>query len=458
MTYITIPDEVVEKKEHPTLKKAKSDYVGNTVDSRLQNVSTISSYIQGSKWVVDYYQQILNRDDAGSSHSDKSLHVHKQYRLIRGLPLIVLSELQASQNSDGQRTFEMTGSSSVPYDVTPIEGDVIVADIGDGREMEFTVNSTERVSIYPEAYVDINYRAIRVMDAAVRESLDSRVVETLYYSVDNQRIGIKSLLTKEEAESKNDLRKLYNVLVNRYIRDFVSNDYSTLILPGQDDVTYDPYITRFFKAIVDVTQFPESRDINILNMNGDEFALDETFWDCLIDVDLTTLPIVASKVGKVSVNQYRTRPLFNSIFFSGIKKVVRVLDPGYSVNTPMQDRHNSFTISKAGTQTPDIKDLMPVNDLNDEKIWYTDVGTNLKLPFITWIVEDSYYVLSESFYENKRPSSILEKLIIDRIESGVMDYKLLAKLATYSLRFDNIERFYYTPIILALLKLSDGVL
>lgn len=458
MTYITIPDEVVEKKENPTLKIAKSDYVGNTVDSRLENISTISSYIQGSKWVVDYYQQILNRDDSASTHSDNSLHVHKQYRLIRGLPLIVLSELQASQNPDGQRTFEMTGSSSVPYSITPIEGDVIVADIGDGREMEFTVNNTERVSIYPESYVDISYRAVRVMDSNVRESLDSRVVETLYYSVDNQRIGIKSLLTKEETESKNELRKLYNVLVNRYIRDFLSNDYSTLILPGQDDVTYDPYITKFFKSIIDVTQFPESRDINILNMNGDEFALDETFWDCLINVDLTSLPIIASKVGKVSVNQYRTRPLFNSIFFSGVKMVVRVLDPGYSVNTPNQDRDNPFTITKAGTQTPDIKDLLPINDLNDEKLWYTDNDTGLSLPFINWIVEDSYYVLSGSFYEHKKPSSILEKLIIDRIEKGVMDYKLLSKIATYSLRFDNIERFYYTPIILALLKLSDGVL
>lgn len=456
MSYISLPDELDEPKKQPALKYSETPYVGATVDSRLEPINTISSYISGSRWVVDYYKQILGRDDVGSTHSDASLKVHKQYMLVRGVPIIVSQDLQASQNSDGQRSFEMTGSGSVIYDITPVEGDVIVADIGDGREMEFTVTSTERASIYPEAYIDISYKAVRVIDAKVRNELDSRVKDTLFYSVDNQRVGLKALLTSTEVEAKERLRKLYHTLTKRYIRDFVSSKYSTLIVPGHGGKTYDPYLTKFFKAIVDSNVYPELHEINLMNMNGDDLSEDETIWDCILDVDLTSLPLIASKVGMVSVNEYRTRPLFNSIFFSGLEQVVRIKDPGYSVNTVDRSLLTSGRLVKSGTQTNDIKDLIPITDLNDTKIDYTDTGD--ELPMVLYMHYNDHYVFSKEFYESKRPATILERLLIDRIDRGIMDNELLAKIAEYSLRFDNLERFYYTPVILALIKLSDGVI
>lgn len=457
MSLITIPDEDDVKKETPTLKHSTDVYVGNTIDSRLENVNTISTYIQGQRWVVDWYSQILNRDDSASTHSDRSLHVHKQYREIRGVVLLVQSELQASQNASGQRSFEMTGTASVPYDLTPVEGDVIVADIGDGQEMEFTVTSTERTSIYPEAYIDVNYRAVRTVDSSVRRALDTRVVETLYYSVDNQRTGLKGLLTLEEANLKKDLSKLYNVLVRRYLRDFLSNKYVTLIVPEQGRPTYDPYLTRFVKAVVDATAFPEVHDINLLYMNGDEHAEDETLWDCLVNVDLTALSLICSKTGIVSVKEYRTRPLFNSIYFSGIESVVRVLDPSYSVNKGSREFGVTGGIRKAGAQSNDLNDIIPIKNLNETANNYIQKPEG-GLPYINRIVQDEYYVFSKAFYEDKIPTSKLEELVIDRVEKGTMDLKVLSNIAEFSLRFDNLERFYYTPVILALLRLSDGVI
>lgn len=457
MSYITVPDEDEVKKTIPTLKHSTDIYVGNTVDSRLKNVNTISTYIQGQRWIVDWYKQILNRDDAASTHSDRSLHVHKQYREIRGVPLIVQSELQDSQGSDGQRSFERVGTSSVPYELTPTEGDIIIADIGDGEEMEFTVTSTERTSIYPEAYIDVSYRAVRVVDSVARQAIDSRVVERLFYSVDNQRTGLKSLLTSEEANLKRDLSKLYSVLARRYIRDFVSNKYVTLIVPGQKDIVYDPYITRFVKAVVDATSFPEVHDINLMYLNGDEASDEETFWDCLINVDLTPLRLLPSKTDLVSVNSFRTRPVLNSIYFSGIEKVVRVLDYGFTVNQGINNRVSHGNTTKAGARSDELRDIIPVQNLNKVAEEYS-IKTGSGLPYINRVVKDDYYVLSKSFYEDKVPTSELEKLIIDRLDKGSMDLSVLSKIAEFSLRFDNLERFYYTPIILALLRLSDGVL
>lgn len=458
MSYITIPDEEDKSVSKPkALKYTEETYVGATVDSRIENINTVSTYISGSRWIVDYYKQILGKDDAGSTHSDSTLKVHKQYRLIKGVPIIVSQDLQASQNSDGQRSFNMTGAGSVIYDITPVEGDVIVADIGDGREMEFTVTSTERVSIYPEAYIDINYRAVRIMDHGTRESLDSRVKEILYYSVDNQRSGLKALLTSTEVEARSLLKKLYNVLTRRYIRDFKSRDFVTLLVPGQDNKSYDPYLTKFVKSIVDSNNYPEMHDINLLNMHGDDLSEEETIWDCILNVDLMSLDIISSRVGFVSVNKFKSRPLFNSVFFSGIHSILRVIDPGYTVNRSGRFIPPSTSLIKAGSQTDDIKDVIPIRELNQPKLEYTDRDGD-PLPMINRIVLDDYYVFSESFYEFKKPTSILERMVIDRIENGTIDVVMLSKIAEYSLKFDNLERFYYTPIILALIKLSDGAI
>lgn len=456
MAIISIPDEDAPLKPTPNLKMQDDSYVGNTVDTRLENVSTISTYIQGSRMIVDYYSQVLGRDDSASTHSDDVLHIHKQYRLIRGVPVIVSSDLSQKQNSEGSRAFEITGSGSVPYGITPNSGDVMVLDIGDGREMELTVQSTERMSIYPEAYSDIEYRGVRILNQTDRGQIDSRVIETLFFNTELQRAGLKPLLTQSDTEHRNTLRRLYGVLVDRYLRDFLHQDYKTLLVPGQLSVVYDPYITRFVKSIMDHVSFPKLNDLNVLSTNGDVYTQESTIWDLLIDRDLTLLSIIPSKVGIASIRNFRTRPLMNSIFYSGVRDVVTVLDPSYSHDTDGRTSKAYKDLIPAGYQSDEIDDLIPVQNLNDATP--IDFYTTNQLPIVRRIAEDNYYVFSKSFYEHKVPGSLLEQLVLDRLTKSNTNLADLTTMATMSLTLDNLERFYYTPIVLTLIKLSDGVL
>lgn len=456
MSFITVPDEEAPKKETPHIRIQDDTYMSNTVDSRLTNINTISTYIQGARMVVDYYSQILARDDSASSHSDDVLHIHKQYRVIRNVPVIVSSDLTPKQNSDGGRSFEVLGSGSVPLGISPNSGDVMVLDIGDGREMEMTVNSTERMSIYPEAYSEIEYKGVRILTAADRLQLDSRVIETLYFNVDMQRAGLRPILTKQDSEHRNTLRRLYSILTERYIRDFLHTDFKTLLVPGQESVVYDPYITRFFKSIIDHTSFPKLNDLNLLSTNGDPYTNEDTIWDLLIDIDLTLLSVMPCKIGLASIRKFRNRPLMNSIYFSGVRDVVTIVDPSYSHNTTGGSAKAHKELNDGGYQSNYVKDLIPVQNLNLDvpMLFYTET----KLPIVRRIGEDNYYVFSKSFYENKVPGSLLERLVLDRIDKNTTDLANLTTLAEMSLRLDNLERFYYTPIILTLIKLSDGVL
>lgn len=456
MAFIGIPDEDKPRDPTPNLKMQDESYVGNTVDSRLSNVSTISTYIQGSRMVVDYYSQVLGRDDSASTHSDDVLHIHKQYRLIRGVPVIVSSDLSQKQNTDGGRSFEITGSGSVPYGISPNSGDVMVLDIGDGREMELTVQSTERMSIYPEAYSDIEYRGVRILNQSDRTQIDSRVIETLFFNTDLQRAGLKPLLTQTDTEHRNTLRRLYGVLADRYLRDFLHQDYKTLLVPGQLSVVYDPYITKFVKSIMDHVSFPRLNDLNVLSTNGDPYTQEDTIWDLLIDRDLTLLPVIASKVGIVSIRNFRTRPLMNSIFYSGVRDIVTVIDPSFSHDTTGRSSKSHGELISAGHITDDVNDLIPVQNLNSDKP--VNFYTPSQLPLVRRIAEDNYYVFSKSFYEHKVPGSLLETLVLDRLTKSNTNLADLTTMANMALTLDNLERFYYTPIVLTLIKLSDGVL
>ena len=78
--------------------------------------------------------------------------------------------------------------------------------------------------------------------------------------------------------------------------------------------------------------------------------------------------------------------------------------------------------------------------------------------YIKQITVDDYYVFSKEFYEDISEQSQLEILTAQTLRGQPVDLKVLADLADYAVKFDNLERFYYTPIILALIKMASGVL
>ncbi|MNG01820.1 hypothetical protein D3C84_848160 [compost metagenome] len=49
-------------------------------------------------------------------------------------------------------------------------------------------------------------------------------------------------------------------------------------------------------------------------------------------------------------------------------------------------------------------------------------------------------------------------LVGQTLRGQAIDLEVLADVADASVKFDNLERFYYTPIILALIKMASGVL
>jgi hypothetical protein len=78
------------------------------------------------------------------------------------------------------------------------------------------------------------------------------------------------------------------------------------------------------------------------------------------------------------------------------------------------------------------------------------------LPDIVPVTQDDYYVFTQGFYgvRGANLASKLEVLARGAIDNAVVDRQQLTNLAVKAFNWPNLERFYYIPVILALIRIS----
>ncbi len=452
MSFITTPDEDI--KETPTIEISKEPYQGAVVDGRLTNINTLALYGSGSRWKVDMYLKVSGRDDTTNTMSDDILAIHRQLKCIRGVVLLVTQDLTQRQQGE-DRHFAVTGAADIPYGITPNLGDTIIAEIGDGRNAILSITQSERASYHPESMTSIEYVVVDYMNDKKKRELDSKVVETLHYDEQYLRRGLNPIIRTETVNARNKLRELYGILGGEYYNSFFSNKYKTLMVPGQMVDTYDPYVVRFVKAIINSDEFPEYRHVTVYSTNEDPYTRQNTIWELFLGGSVHLLPGLSKYAAIAPIARYKARPLLNSIYYTGLEGVVTMTDIPYSYDTVGSSLRTISEINKAGVIQETIDSIIPLLDLREKTP--DEIKPNGVLPIVTRVVNDGTYVFTESFYDGK-PSSMLEQLVLTRLSDGETNLDDLYKVASNALRFNNLERFYYIPVIMTLIKLSDGVI
>jgi len=446
------------KTQTPNLEKHQETYQSPVVDTRKESYDTLAVFPAGQRMDTDFYNQVSGRDTAAHSFQEDLPPALGQLRLIRGLELVVTQPLTHNQDDGDSRGWETTGSSFCYSVVTPNVGDIFIADIGNGTSALFQITSSKRNTIYPESGTEISYRATKSISASVMEQLRLRTVETLIFDRENMRNGVKALLRLEEVSIIRRLGRAYDRLANLYLRDFYATEFKTLQVPvqyknGEFLPTYDPYMVRFIKATIDTRSYPKVLQITELGVNHDPMSNQYSLFDAILKMDFSLL-YSCSKIAKISpINSFRARPLMHSIFFSGMKQVVTMVDIPFSVDTYEQMPHGFKDLTKADTRQTDIDDILPVLDMTDA----TQIQGH-PIPLIHRITHDDHYIFSKAFYDNTPGKSQLETLLYNRLDTETTDMEVLAEIAENAPRWDNLERFYYIPIVLALIKLAPGVL
>lgn len=425
--------------EAPTAKS-------NVVDTRVTPSFTLQTFVQGSSYTVNYYQQILGSDNELLGQDPGKLAVYQQFRKINELIIKLDNSLSSTQNTENNN-FTVTGSGTIHSYITANVGDMFAADVGDGREGIFQITTSEKKSIYQESVYYVNFVLMYFSQSEPDRfnDLESKVIETLYYIQDFIRFGQDPLLTSQEYHDLRSMTTAYESLINFYVNWFVSDEFKTLIVPKQSGPTYDPYVTMFFLSIVSVSDHPAIQHIKLLNIQNSNDIKLLTVYKALRDRIQFGLNLMVGKMGLLDAGSFRDNPFYRSIYYTNIDKLVY----------PIIANHHSDDNYSGYKHTPSE---MPLTNLASLVQPFTpELQVNIdatagNTPLIWPVLKDEYYVLSEAFYKNLDNKSLLEiccKNYLDGKKNQISD---VVKIVRTVQGWGQLEQFYYIPIVLLLIK------
>lgn len=412
---------------------------GVTVDSQYNPTSTLTTYLQGQAWSVDYYSAIIDQQSGLSSLDANVASPHQQYKLIRGFELKVSSALENSQDQE-TKEITVTGTSNVYPVLIPNEGDMFIADIGDGREGVFTVTSSRRKSIYKETAHEIDYTLIGYNTSKIRNELSHKVVQTTYFDKEWMRTGNNPIISDEVVQLRRKLEGHYTRLVDAYFKDFFSNETSTFLVPDQEGRTYDPFIVKFLSVLLTTDDNILMTKLRCYNTEVDKRHDVQTIWDALLQLDAELLPYVDVSTTLKPAYYFFSGPYFNSIYYSKIDNVVWTYEP-------------SSDVDESYNEEPWFPAKSLQQGSNRER---TDSGINGEyrgMRHIPNMVEEGRYLFSYAFYSGSETDTLIEPMVLDALNGRKIDLALLDKLCRASIKWGNLERFYFVPVLLLLLKI-----
>jgi hypothetical protein len=425
----------------------KPEYQGVTVDTRYIPNTALLSHIEGSSWTVNYYSQVLAADSPLAGQNVTMNALHQQYRLIKGLELKVTSPLTSNQDPTS-KAMVVTGVANLYPFITPNDGDMFLADIGDGREGIFKVTITDRKSVFKETIHSIEYQLIDYSTELRRGDLNSKTVKILQFVRDFMNYKQNPLLEEDEYATMRQLQIRYYDIASRYFKSFLSDEYKTLIIPGQEFPVYDHFLTSAVLALFTTYDTPVIRNVRKLNADGDDVMKCTTIWDVLVQRDINLLRHCNRQAGMVYARSFERNPMMEGIFHSGIKCVVYPKDPEVLVDYQIKPRKKEL-ITETLKDTP--AQMRRLADLLGDKVF--EGLTKPDSPPIWKVLIDDYYVLSKNFYDNANcGQSLLELCVRDYLMGKAPNNKALLALCETYHAWGGMERFYYVPILLLLIK------
>lgn len=430
-------------------------YHSETVDSRYIPAASLLTHIEGSSWEVTYYSQVVDIDTELQPQQLSLQAAYQQYVKINKLELKVSSDLQTSQNEE-TKEMEVVGSATMYPFVTPNKGDMFIADIGDGRTGVFTITRSERKTILKETCYLVDYVLVSYADKERLDDLSQKTIKETYFVKEFLHHGQNPVIVDSEYQAIIDLKRGYKNLLAHYFADFYSIEYGTLLVPDQKYTTYDPFLTKAVVSILDTNENPIVKKIKVLNVDGDQSMRMINIWDCLLSMSNDLLIMAGQRYGLTSVENFDIDARYEGIRYSGVKQVVYPLDERTDVDSGYSEPLDLVTslIVQGKTRTNQMVRLVFETSLDGFHSEAKPELTGIEaLPTIHRVTVDDFYVFSEALYfEDPENRSQLESLVYDALDQKPVNLLVLKGLVNEAKRWGNLERFYYIPVLIILIK------
>lgn len=440
----------------PSVTTKELNYQGIANDVIQNRVSTLTTHIAGSRWVVTWYSQILAADGETRALSPNTLEIHQQYACIENLELKVTTAIPTvpSVNLDSQED-EQRGSTNVYANtVVPKKDDHFTARLPDGRMGLFIVTGTPEVkSIFKQASYAVDFGLLRVCTKDDMTLLRRRTVESYVFIRDRIGTGVNPVITRDEYQTWDILKGWEARIPMLYLSRFFNKEYATLTVPGQPYPTFDPFHAYFIQALFGASMQGMQvglRHIPVMDGQRHGFL---TLWDLLLSLDSHVLPQVSVRIPCIDTTSFINNPYMRGVRYSGMKRVLYPVNPIWLNNQSMHfiSDFEVHPLIPAARLIPNVRStlatLFPMATLPTAPA--IAAATILDARTVTY---DDCYVLSEHFYAHDAGNlTLLEKVVWDALETTYVNPEDLLTLINISERWGGLEQFYFIPILYALI-------
>lgn len=439
-------------------------YKGVTVSSDVTPLANIIQYAEGHVWEVEYFSQLIGGDGEPQPHQLDRGSAYQQYVLIKGLELRVTGPLAPEEDLDSG-SMTVVGSATLPVGVIPNKGDVFFADIGQGREAELVITSSRKKTHFKQTVFEIEYEVVDYSDhdvSEIRTDLDSKIVKVVHYVRDHNYFGVNPLMLSEDFNYRVEFQRLYRELVHYFFSDFYSHSYQTILLPDQVQSTYDPFLLNELMGWVESDDHPNIVKVIRPRVTTGMGYIPDTVWTAISHMDISYLRNAVHRTGLLHRSYFRTQPDLGGFNYLGAQYCVYPNEQ----RTDVDGRYGaacspaiSSQMVAGSSRYTDLTRMTPVDAL-DGLYYHTPTSAGgppvtPSLPMVAPVNLSGYYVFSEAFYTGQGPlASDMERLIYQGLQRDTLEKPLLARLASTAMHWDNLERFYYIPALIALLRVA----
>lgn len=426
----------------PQIKPNETLYKGIAIDTEFTPIGTMLTAIEGIRWPVDYYSQVLNEDDETSSHQITRLGIHQQYNLVHNLELMVVNSLPVNPTYDPTNgEFTGRGEANMYPGVRPNVGDMFTATLMDGKIGLFQVTENiQQRTIYQQSTFAIEFVLKRLLDATEHRVMLSKVVREYWFHKSFLDSGVNPLITESGHNAVEELNSIRQRLPLQYMTQYFNKEYGTLLIPDQGrQVVYDPFITSFVTQLwsrLEVGTFAGMNNLNVIDSHNREFR---TIFDALLRNDVYLLDVVVAKIPIINSATFFRNPYYGTSWYVGVPFVVYPKDNPENYTYGYNESAPKGATLKPG-KIPERNG--PPRDPNVPPL----VANGIKL-----VNADEYYVFSKDFYAKSDALSVLETLVWQSLEKGSVEAYTLMKLFKDSRDWSNLERFYYLPIMYSII-------
>jgi hypothetical protein len=428
-----------------------TSYKGIVADDNTTPINALTAYVEGMPWAVDYYCQIINRDNDLKELDPAQKSIYQQYKKIAQLEIRVTQALNTSQDAEN-KLLSIQGNAVMYSCVVPNEGDTFTAMVAGGHRGIFRVSNVERKTFNLGSVYTVDYLLVAYADVDVERyrDLEMKVVQTYYFDKSRYIAGQDPLLVPEEHQNVREIEVSYDQLVKYYFRNFFSREYQTLIIPGQEKDIYDSFVTSFILKITETFDAYEIRHVRELPTENDFFLEQSQLWKVLYERDIAMLHQTNRKMGLLAASYFSSEPMLQGFRYTRIDDIVYPLQGDFSMTTGIYTQQVSPADNSLMKEVPS-----PIGDINFI-LQNNYIEEKQTTQLIYQVLSDDNYVLSEAFYNQTSGQSVLESLVSDYLNRRPLDNKKLVALAKSSLVWGRLEQFYYIPILLLLMKVSSA--